>query len=94
MLVKLDQIRLALLRKCDAAPDLLGCEIHQILVDDVADVLEIDREGNDFHCAIAVAIIQAVAGHSRDVELHRLIEAVDGVVHAADLGNELAVIGQ
>src|ERR1700676_1049447 len=42
--VKIDQISLALLRERDAAPDFLGREVHQILVNDVADVLQVDRE--------------------------------------------------
>ena len=94
LLMEFDEIGLALLGKGDAAPDLLGRKVHQILVDDVADVLEIHREGNDLHCAVAVAVIQAVARHSRHVQLDRLIEAVDRIVHAADLGHQLAVIGQ
>src|SRR6202140_2041368 len=44
LLVKLGEIGLALLREGDAAPYLLGCKVHQIFVDDVADVLQIDRE--------------------------------------------------
>src|SRR5260221_5424961 len=33
--------------------DLLGCEFHQILVDDIADMLKVDVEGDDLHRASA-----------------------------------------
>ena len=42
--------------------DLLGGELHQVLVDDVADMLEVDGEGNDLHGAAPVGVVEALRG--------------------------------
>ena len=43
--------------------DLLGSELHQILVDDVADVFEIYREGDYFDGVLAVPLVKAFTGY-------------------------------
>ena len=64
--------------------DLLGGEFHQVLVDDIADVFEVDCKGDDFRGAPAVPIIKAATGYLRYVELYRLVQSIDDVVHARD----------
>src|SRR6185437_8763904 len=44
----------ALAREFELAPDLLRRQLHQVHLDDVADMLEIDGEGDDLHGAAAV----------------------------------------
>ena len=51
----------ALGRKGLAVLDLLGGEFHQVLVDDVADMLEIRREGQNLDVAPAVLLAEFVA---------------------------------
>jgi hypothetical protein len=38
-------------------------------------------------------MIQALPREPRHVELHRLVELIDGVVHPADLSDEAAIVG-
>ena len=67
-LVERRQFLGAFRRKLEPALDLLGGEFAQVLVDDVADMLEIDGEGNDFHRPLSLALVEAAArqlGHDR-----------------------------
>ena len=68
-------------------------ELAQILVDDVADMLEIDGERHDLHGAAALALVERVARELGDVELDRLVEPVDDIVQARHVAGELAVVG-
>ena len=83
----------ALGRELEAALDLLGRELAQILVDDVADMFEVDGKGNDLHRPLSLALVEAAAGQLGDIELDRLVEAVDAVVHPRDLVDQRAVVG-
>ena len=83
----------ALGRELEPALDLLGCELAQILVDDIADMLEVDGEGDDLHRPLSLALVEAAAGELCDIELDRLIEAVDAVVHLRDLIDQRPVVG-
>ncbi len=80
-------------RKLEPALDLLGREFAQILVDDVADMLEVDGEGDDLHRPLSLALVETAAGQFCDIELDRLVEAVDAVVHLRDLVDQRAVVG-
>ena len=62
----------------------LAASSLKILVDDVADVLEVDGEGDDLHGAVALALVEAAARQLGHVELDGLVELVDDVVHARD----------
>ena len=73
--------------------DFLRRQLAQVLVDDVADVLEIDGERHDLHGAMALALVEAVAGELGDVELDRFVERVDDVVAPRHVAGELAVVG-
>jgi hypothetical protein len=48
-------------RKLKSALDLFGRQFAQVLVDDVADMFEIDGEGDDLHCPFALALVEAAA---------------------------------
>lgn len=50
-------------RKLVLVLDLLTGELHQILVDDVANVFEIDCKSDDFRGASAISVIKASAGY-------------------------------
>src|SRR5262245_37929884 len=45
--VELDQLQLPRLREAPALVELLARQVHEVLVDDVADVLEIADEGDE-----------------------------------------------
>ena len=75
-----------------AVPDLLGRELHQVLVDDVADMLEIGGEGQDLDVALAVLLAELVARGLDEVELDRLVEPVDGVVGRLDRLHRLGIV--
>jgi len=52
-LVEGGQLLGALGRELEPALDLLGRKLAQILVDDIADMLEVDGEGDDLHCPLS-----------------------------------------
>src|ERR1700739_3057970 len=70
------------------ALDLLVCEFHQILIDDVADVFEVDGKGDDFGGAAAIAIVQAAAGNLGNIEFDHLVQSIDDVVHSWNFSGE------
>ena len=80
-------------RKLKSLFDLFCPKLHQIFVDDTADVLKIDGERDHLHCAAAFAIIQALPGSFRDIELDCFVTFINRVVHPLDLGHQLAVVG-
>ena len=59
-------------------------ELHQVLVDDVADMLEVGGEGQDLDVALAVLLAELGARGLDEVELDRLVEPVDRVVGGFD----------
>src|SRR5205823_13487715 len=77
----------------ELALDLLAGKLGEVLVDDVADVLQVDAEGDNLHGPVALALVEAAARQLGDVELDRLIELVDHVVYARDLAGEGPVVG-
>src|ERR1700730_1172425 len=91
-LVKHCEFSRAVLRELVLVLDLLAGQLHQILVDDVSDMLEIDGEGDYLHGASPIPIVKAFAGYFGDVEFYRLVQSIDDVVHARDFGRELAVV--
>ena len=72
--------------------DLLGRKLHQVLVDDVADMLEIGGERDDVDGAPAVLVVELAARETREVELDRLVQLVDVVVRRLDLAAQLVVV--
>src|SRR3546814_14954143 len=67
--------------------DLLGCQLHQALVNDVADMLEIRGEGHDVAAPAAVFLAERFAADFGEVQLDRLVPAVARVVHMLDLAH-------
>ena len=60
-LVERLQLFCAFGRKLKPPLDLFGRELAQVLVNNIADVLEVDSEGNNFHRPMAFALIKAAA---------------------------------
>ena len=75
----------ALVGEAQIVLDLLGRQLHQVLVDDVADMLEIGGEGQHVDGAPRIGIVELLAADPDDVELDRLVQLVDRVVHALDV---------
>ena len=81
-LVHVGDLRQAFLREGQPLLDLLGGDLAQALVEDVADVLEIDGEGKDVRAALGIGLAQAVlAADGGQVQLHRVVQLVERVVH-------------
>jgi hypothetical protein len=68
-------------RELKPALDLLGRQFAQILVYNVADVLKVNGKRDYLHPPLSLTFVEAAAGKFCDVELNRLVEAVDSVVH-------------
>ena len=83
----------ALAGELELALDLLGGKLGEILIDDIADVLQVDGEGDDLHGPVALALVEAAARQLGDVELDGLVELVDHVVHARHLAHQRPVVG-
>ena len=81
-LVKHREFSRSLPRELVLVLDLLVGQLHQILVDDVADMFEVDGEGDYLHGASSIPIIKAFAGHFGDVEFYRFVQFIDDIVHA------------
>ena len=64
-------------RKLKPALDLLGRQFAQILVYNVADVLKVNGKGDYLHFPLRLTFVEAAAGNFCNVELDRLVEAVD-----------------
>ena len=73
--------------------DLLRGELHQILVDDVPNMLNVDGKRNDFCGALTVSIVETFTSYFCYVELYRFVQAIDYIVHTADFENQLPIIG-
>jgi hypothetical protein len=91
-LVKGGELGGTLGRKLKLSLDFLGRNLAQVLVDDVARVLQVDREGDDLHGAAALAVIKAAARKLGDVKLDRFVQPIDGVVHPRDLEHARAIV--
>src|ERR1700739_1822092 len=70
----------AFLRELKPALDLLGRQFAQILVNDIADMLKVDGEGDYLHCPLSLTLVEAAAGEFSDIELDRLVQAIDTVL--------------
>ena len=71
---------------------LLGGQLHEILVDDIADVLQIDREGDDAHRTSTALLVETFARDLGHVELDGFVKAIHRVVHFSISENQLAVV--
>src|SRR6202048_3523066 len=91
-LVKHREFSRSLFRELVLVLVLLSSQLHQILVDNFADMFEIDGEGDYLHGASSIPIIKAFAGQLGDVEFYRFVQSIDDVVYARDFGRELAVV--
>jgi hypothetical protein len=47
---------------------------------------------NDFHGAATLGVVEAAARELGDIELDRLVQPVDGIVHPRDLGDDRAIV--
>ena len=73
--------------------DLLFLEIVDDALDDVADLLHVDRERHDIRPAAAFLLFQRLVADLRKVELDRGVKVVDDIVHLAQSLRERAVVG-
>ena len=71
------QLPRALGRELPAPLDLLRRKLAQILIDDIANVLEVDGEGHDLHRATAFTIVEAAARELGEIELDRFVQPID-----------------
>ena len=76
----------ALFGEAQPVPDLLGGELDQVLVDDVADMLEVGGEGDDLHRPAAFRLAHVLLADLGQVQLDRLVQPVDDVVVLARPG--------
>ena len=79
-LVQVDDLGHAGLGEAAVLLDLLVLDVLEHALDDVADLLHVDRERDDVGPAPALLLRQRLARDLRQVELDRRIELVDGVV--------------
>ena len=79
--------------KAPVLGDLLVLEIVEHALDDVADLLEIDRERYDVRPAPAFLFVERLARDLRQVELDSRVEVVDHVVLLAQPFGQRAVVG-
>ena len=68
--------------KSDAALDALGGERHQALLEDIAGMLDVGREGEDFRQAAVLGVVESVDVERGQVFLDRPVEPVEHIVHA------------
>ena len=73
--------------------DLLFLEVDQHALDDVADLLQVDRERHDVGPAPAFLLVERLARDLREVELHRGVQLVDDVVLLPQPRGQRAVVG-
>src|SRR5258708_12618258 len=81
-LVKHREFSRSLLRKLVLVLDLLAGQLHQILIDDVADMFEVDGEGDYLHSASPIPIIKAFTGPFGNVEFYRFFQSIAALVHS------------
>ena len=56
-------------------------------------MFEVDGERDDFHRPLPLALVETATGEFRDIELDRLVKAVDAVVHLRDLVDQRTIVG-
>ncbi len=82
--VHLVDLREAVLRQAKVVLDALGGELHQVLVDDVARMFEVDGEGQDIRQPLGLLVVERLVIDRAQIAAHRAVEPVDHVVGAAD----------
>ena len=65
--------------------------VASIFVDDVADMFEVDGEGDDLHRAPSFALVEAAPHQLGHVEFDGLVETVDEIVHLGDLVDQRTI---
>ena len=80
-------------REGAARSDLLAVDVAGHTLDQVAGLLQVDRQFDGLGPASAVALVQVVARHARQVQLDRRVERIDVVVETAHLAGQLLVAG-
>ena len=85
---------LALSRKAQPVLDLLRRQLHQVLVDDVADMFKVCGEADDLEAAPALLLVQFLAAYRGEKELQLLVQRVDHVVGPLHILQHLAVVGR
>jgi hypothetical protein len=94
MLVHFADFLEALRREREPLLDLLGGDGAQALVDNVADVLEIDGERQDVRAALAIHLAQLVAAaDGGEMQLYGAVQPIQRIVHPGQLDQQFAVIG-
>ena len=78
--MELDQLHLPRLREAPALVELLAREIHEVLVDDVADVLEITDEGDQRDLLLGEIRAHGLTPEPGQEELDLALEVVELVV--------------
>ena len=91
-LVQVDDLAHAGLGEAARLLHQLVLDVLQDALDDVADLLHVDRERDDVGPAAALLLRERLARDLRQVELDRRIELVDRVVELAQLLRELQVV--
>ena len=79
-MVEVGQFGQAFLREGQLVLDLLLRQLHQVLVDDVADMLQVGGEGQHVDIAAAFGFIQPMLGQFGEIQFDRLIQAVHRIV--------------
>ena len=74
------------------APDLLFGELHEVLVDDIADLLEIHDHEDERGLALRLLLGERMLPQLHEVLLDVLLEPVDEVVARDDLAHERDVV--
>jgi len=70
--------------------DLFGSDLAQALVEDVAGMFEIDREGQDVRAPSGIGFVEPVlTPDPREIELDGLVQPIQPVIQLADRGRAL-----
>ena len=73
--------------------DLLVLEVGDDALDDIADLLHVDRKRDDVGPAATLFLLQRLAADLGQVELDRRVKVIDDVVHLAQALREGTVVG-
>ena len=91
-LVQVRDLGHAGVREAALLADLLVLHVLQHALDDVADLLHVDRERDDLGPALALLLRQRGARDLRQVELDGGVERVDHFLHLAQVGGQVEVV--
>src|SRR5262245_51234183 len=90
--VELDQLRLPRLRETPALVELLPGQLHEVLVDDVSDVLEVADEGDERDLLLGEVRTHGLTAQPREEQLDLALEVVELVVAPLDVLEQLLVV--